>query len=296
MPVEGQQTIESSFASQSSFVDNGNGNIVNTPMIIDTNLHQSNSNFIQGFQPPDPAQTLLDGDREITNRDLLNVMMGNFKNVETQLKTMVDKVNVLEGVVTRTKTKVVNLEIEVTSVKSEVVSLKLENKTLKQEKDELVREVNDVQNLARSNNIIVGGLTQSEDERSEDTEAKVREFFSRVLKLDGEMVDVSVAFRLRNSGATNKPILVKLVHESDKLKILSAAAEHLNNQSAYYVKHDRCKRIRVIRGKLSKFYVDYKRNGHTVKMVDNHLLIDGKKWMLTVDGKNIEEMVNQPPT
>lgn len=218
----------------------------------------------------------------VTNEILLKVMLGKFNGVERKLTQMTAKCG--------------QLEQKLLVTEQHVTTLTQENQMLKYENNELKIEMHDVQNLVRAKNLIIGSLAaEKSDESPDDCEAVVRKFLSSCLKLDGEMVDISTAVRMKNAQSAIKPILVKLVHESDKYKILVAAREKLGNINRQqqpqtpWVKPDRSKKVRVIRGKLSRFFMEKKRDGHEVKMIDDHLMINGVKWNYIAANDDIEQ-------
>lgn len=177
------------------------------------------------------------------------------------------------------------MQNQYTNLSTEFSMMKDVNENLVKENVGLKKALSDVQQnqevhyrLISSNNIIINGVQQTlVDEPPQKTEEKVLALFRDTLQLPAEDIDISTTFRLKNAKSKHKPILVKLVHESDKSKIFEAARVNLDSTSGISIKGDRSKRTREIRGVLSKFFSEFKEAKKEVKMVDDYLVVDGIK-------------------
>lgn len=169
--------------------------------------------------------------------------------------------------------------------------LEKENVELKSSVAEIVNQQELLYKMSSTSNLVKNGMHQQQvDEKSEQSIQLVKDFFES--QLDIKNVDISTAFRMRNAKSNNKPILVKLVHESDKFAIFAAAKTKLAG-SRITIKPDRSKHTRETRGILSSFYTDLKDQKKDVKMFDNYLVVNDEKFEYDPDTQSLVKMARK---
>lgn len=212
---------------------------------------------VQDFTTMDADTVVVADPGNVSNNDMVRILM-NMQKQFHELSLQVKNVH----------TDVLNIGISVKSMADDHAVTKSRVQTLENKLVYLEKEI-------RSNNIIVGGLIQDlAKETPNVTLMKVKFFFREDLQLHD--IDVSNAYRINTVSSANKPIVVKLVREADKYTIFKAVNE-LKPQNIW-VKPDRSKEVREVRGKLGPIRDRLVGDGHQVQMVEDFLLVDGVRY------------------
>lgn len=118
---------------------------------------------------------------------------------------------------------------------------------------DIVTQVDFLENQSRRNNVIIDGLSQENAFESwSDSEKKIREFMSTMLKIDSKSIEIERAHRIGNlkqNAGRPRPIVVKFLRYKDKELILAKAKAHLK-RTGIYVNEDFSDRIRKKRAEL----------------------------------------------
>ena len=219
--------------------------------------------------------------------DRLDKVITGIDNVNKQYSTFNDKINDLEdridanestteescAEIKRLSNKLGFLESKFENLKSDLDSTQKENVKLR-------KQVNDLEDRNKRNNLIFSGIPQDKHETWQQSEDKVVKVMRDHMKLNTGAIEIERAHRISNGPTQNgaKPIIVKFVNYKDKEKVLSSANKLKG--SNIYVNQDYCKNTRDVQ----KILCD-KRN----EMKDNvrKATIRYKKLVVTDQGGNV---------
>jgi hypothetical protein len=178
---------------------------------------------------------------------------------------------------------------EVRELREEVGHLRKENEELKSRLDDIEIKADDLECRSRRNNLVFYGLARPENETTQQCEDAVNNLLSDTL----EMSDPVQFDRVhRTSNKRDAPVVARCVFYKDRVNILKKARDKLKG-SDVFVAEDFSARVRDIRKKLNQHRRAAKASGKRATMVYDHLLIDGKKYVL--DGEDsIKEVTNVP--
>jgi FtsZ-binding cell division protein ZapB len=230
-----------------------------------------------GRQPPQP--TLLDVMMK------LNTMNNNFN-------TMSDNMNTLLGDVSDIKQRFCAVQEEVAELRREVDELKQENQTLKDHRDALWNKVDglekktdDLECRSRRNNLIFYGLEKRNDETPASCEERLHELFTDTLELS-DTVQFDRVHRLGDK--PDAPLIARCTFYKDKVTVLKAKSKLKGTN--IFVGEDFSQGVRAIRKKLAVIMKEKKGEGKQVTMVYDHLIMDGRKYVLNEDGVSVKEV------
>lgn len=197
-------------------------------------------------------------------KDLLLIMNAKMTEMGDAVKGIHNRMDVFEQ-------RSVMLENE-----NKVLTTKL---TATQERLAFVEErVEYLDNQARKCNVVIGGLVGPQEETWETVEDTVVNFIKNTLKVDTNRISVEKAIRLKKSKSAVKPMLVTFTSEKQKRLILDAGNKSLTAGGRTWMKADFSPGWRATRKILARFYDEVKKAGHEVKVVNDFMLIDGKKY------------------
>nr|KAG5706780.1 hypothetical protein BaRGS_004115 [Batillaria attramentaria] len=183
------------------------------------------------------------------------------------------------------------LKSDMNDLKEEVLNLKARNEELLQENldlrdrlHEMDSKIDDLENRSRRNNLLFYGISRPENETNEECEKAVQDFLTDKLELE-EPVSFDRVHRL--GGRADSPIIARCTFFKEKMTILGAKKKLQGSKLS--VGEDFSPRVRSIRKALSPFLKEAKQAQKRAVMVFDHLLIDGRKYVLNDDRTGIRE-------
>ncbi|KAK7497235.1 hypothetical protein BaRGS_00011529 [Batillaria attramentaria] len=183
------------------------------------------------------------------------------------------------------------LKSDMNDLKEEVLNLKARNEELLQENldlrdrlHEMDSKIDDLENRSRRNNLLFYGISRPENETNEECEKAVQDFLTDKLELE-EPVSFDRVHRL--GGRADSPIIARCTFFKEKMTILGAKKKLQGSKLS--VGEDFSPRVRSIRKALSPFLKEAKQAQKRAVMVFDHLLIDGRKYVLNDNRTGIRE-------
>ena len=205
-------------------------------------------------------------------RDVMQVlsqMNDKFDGMKEDLKEIRDTQSDLQR-------KVQGLEDKVSVLQKENDELKVVNNDLQARVEKTELKTDDLECRSKRNNLIVYGLPRSsETETSQDCEDMMKDFCTDRLELSN---DVSFDRVHRINGKPDSPIILRCTFYKDKLSILKQ--KYKLKGTNIFLGEDFSQRVRDIRKKLSPHLKRAKSDGKKATMVYDHLIINGKKFVL----------------
>lgn len=226
---------------------------------------------------------------EPTLADLMTKMVSMDSNVASMHRSMGAKLDQVSNDVQQMKSEFGHLQTEVQAWKEKVDMLERENSELRKSNEALLQRVSkvekgmdDLEGRSRRQNLLFHGLDREERETQEDLELRLRDIFTDTM----DMVDHIEFDRVHRLGSkANSPVIARCTYYKDKVKIMKAK-EKLKG-SNIFIGEDFSRGVRETRKKLYKFFKAKKDDGQNVKMVYDHLVIEGEKYFLSEDGKDL---------
>eukprot|EP00745_Piridium_sociabile_P020862 TRINITY_DN32192_c0_g1_i2.p1 TRINITY_DN32192_c0_g1~~TRINITY_DN32192_c0_g1_i2.p1 ORF type:complete len:264 (-),score=55.85 TRINITY_DN32192_c0_g1_i2:377-1057(-) len=176
------------------------------------------------------------------------------------------------------------LSEEITSLKEANTLLSESNKKLQDNMDNLQTRTDDLESRSKRNKLIIHGIPRFERETPDDCENLLQDTITDKLELSGDFVFDRVH---RINSKSNSP-MTRCAFYKDKVNILKAKWKLKG--SSVFIGEDFSQRVRDIRKKLSTHLKDAKDAKKRATMIYDHLLIDGKKFVLGDDGSSIVEV------
>ena len=168
-----------------------------------------------------------------------------------------------------------SLKDHVNSLTNENLSLKSSNDDLRRRMGTLERKTEDVESRSRRNNIIVHGMVRVDGETNKDCEDELQELLTDRLEF-ADSVEFDRVHRMNTK--TNSPVIARCTSYKDKVRILQAKQKLKG--SGIFIGEDFTENVRDVRKRLRGIVESLKKAGHRVKMVYDHLIVDGKKMVL----------------
>ncbi|KAL8613595.1 hypothetical protein ACOMHN_022014 [Nucella lapillus] len=203
---------------------------------------------------------------------------------QEEMKEMKASMDSLNESFSGLKEEVEDLKKEVSSLKKSNSELSEINKKMEQRMSNLEMKVDDLEGRSKRNNIMVHGFTRQENERSEDCEHMLKDMLTDQLELSG---DVQFDRGHRVNSKSNSPIIARCTFYKDKVKILKAKRKLKGTN--VFIGEDFSQRVRNIRKKLGPHLKAARDQEKRATMVYDHLLIDGKKFVLNETETNVRE-------
>lgn len=244
----------------------------------DNSSRSNNSNNNNNGSTTEPAPTL---------KDILSKLVSMETNIDKKLEGMRE-----EMVAAHEK-----MRAEVHELRQEVEGLRAENDSLKKMQDDmhtkmsgLETKLDDLECRSRRNNVLFYGLPKPPNETAETCERTLQDFIKDKLH-----VTSTVQFdRVHRTGTSpTSPVIARCTFYKDKVLLLKGKVELRRTGSKVFIGEDFSTRVREIRRKLTPHVNEAKRAGKRVAMIYDHLLIDGRKYVLSGDGTRVVEMRQQ---
>lgn len=178
------------------------------------------------------------------------------------------------------------LKEEVTSLHQENESLRQENQDVKRRLDNMSLKLDDLEGRSRRNNLLFYGLERKEDETNQDCEQAVQQLLSSKMGLRQPVAFDRVH---RVSNKKDSPIIARCTFYKDRTDILRGKLKLKGTD--VFVGEDFSPRVRDIRKALYPHCKEARRNDKRATVIFDHLVIDGKKFVLDSDGEGIVEEV-----
>jgi chaperonin cofactor prefoldin len=200
----------------------------------------------------------------------LNRKMDDVKDeLNKKMDDIKEEVSLLRG-------QYAELQEEVGQLRGEVDSLRKENQ-------DLAKKVDDLQGRSKRNNIIVHGMLKLPNESSTDCEGALKDILTDKLDLT---IDVEFDRVHRINSRSDSPVIACCTFFKQKQAILKAR-RNLQGTSLF-IGEDFTERVRAVRRQLTPHLKKARADGKRATMVFDHLLIDGKKFVVD-DSDNLLE-------
>ena len=224
---------------------------------------------------------------DITLNEILEKLASMDSKFESKLDALREEMTTAYN---KVGAEVQGLREEVEELRSENTSLRAENHDLRQRMDNVDAKLDDLECRSRRNNLLFHGLPRPPNESPEECEQTVREFLTDSLEMAGDMQFDRVH---RTSDKANAPVIARCTVYKDKTAIMKAKSKLRGKDSRVFIGEDFSARVRQIRKQLTPHLKDARNAGKRAVMVFDHLLIDGKRFVLTADGRGIREVQYQ---
>jgi DNA repair exonuclease SbcCD ATPase subunit len=228
---------------------------------------------------------------EPTLNDVMSKLIAMDASMNAMNSTMNTKLDQVRDDVQEIRSEFSHLQQEVQTWKEKVESLEKENENLRESNQVLLDRVSrvekhadDLEGRSRRSNVLFYGLDRLENETQEELEGSVRDLITDQLEL-AENIEFDRVHRV--SGKRNAPVIAKCTFYKDKVKLMKAKQKLKGTD--IFIGEDFSRGVRECRKKLAKFSKEMKDNGQSVKMVFDHLVVDGKKFFLSEDGESVVE-------
>jgi FtsZ-binding cell division protein ZapB len=228
---------------------------------------------------------------EPTLIDVMSKLIAMDTSMNAMNSTMNLKLDQVRNDVQEMKSEFSNLQQEVQAYKDKVESLEKENEDLRESNRALLdrvlrveKQADDLEGRSRRSNVLFYGLDRPENETQEELEGRVRDLITDQLDL---VEDIEFDRVHRVSGKRNAPVIAKCTFYKDKVKLLKAKQKLKGTD--IFIGEDFSRGVRECRKKLTRFAKEMRDNGQTVKMVFDHLVVEGKKFFLSGDGESLVE-------
>ena len=142
----------------------------------------------------------------------------------------------------------------------------------------------DLESRSRRNNLLFYGMERGQGETNKDCEERLRDLITDQMELAN---DVEFDRVHRVGSKPDSPIIAKCTFYKDKVAILKAKKKLKG--SNIFVGEDFSQGVREVRRKLSTFKKNLKGQDKHVSIVYDHLVVDGKSFFLSEDGKCLVE-------
>ena len=228
--------------------------------------------------PPDP-----------TLADVMAKLVSVDSSMNDMSRSMNLKLDQVSDDVQEMKAEFGHLQREVQTWKDKVVTLEKENDELKRSNNALLdrvsrieKNVDDLEGRSRRQNLLFHGLHREEGETQESLEVQLQDIFTDKLEL-AEDIEFDRVHRLGSKA--NAPVIARCTYYKDKIKILKE--KHKLKGTDIFIGEDFSRGVREKRKKLSAIMKMKKDAGENVKLVHDHLVVEGVKFFLSPDGEGL---------
>ena len=197
---------------------------------------------------------------------LLMSMNSKFDDMKTDMNEMKESYN--------------NLKTEVQNMKEVMSELTEDNNNLRTQLQDLARKTDDLECRSKRNNLIFYGIPRADNVTSQDCEGIVRDLITDKLEL---AEDIAFDRVHRLSGKPNSPVVARCSFYKHKEKIMKERSKLKG--SSIFIAEDFSPRVREIRKALTPLLQTARNQGKRATMIYDHLLIDGKKFILDKDNE-----------
>jgi predicted RNase H-like nuclease (RuvC/YqgF family) len=223
--------------------------------------------------------------------DVMSKLMSMDSSMQAMNMSMNSKMDQVKDEIQQMRSEVGMLQKEVESSKERIDALEVENDELRLANEELLtrvskmeKQTDDLESRSRRNNVLFYGLDREEGESQETLEQRLNDLCTDKLELS-ETVEFDRVHRV--SGKQNSPVIARCTFYKDKIKLMKAKLKLKG--SNIFIGEDFSRGVRDIRKKLGRFAKEKKEGGETVKMIYDHLVVNGKKLFLSEDGLGLVE-------
>ena len=209
---------------------------------------------------------------EPTLRDVMKML----QLMDLKFDGLKEDVKVLGSKLTELEDDVHTLRDEIVLLREEKETLEIRNENLEKRMEAMERKTDDLECRSKRSNIIVHGLKREDGETGSDCEAKLKQLLVEKMEL-GEEVSFDRVHRL--SSKADSPIIACCTSFKDKVKIMKEKRKLKGTD--VFIGEDFSTRVREIRKSLVPHMKKARSDGKNVRMVFDHLILEGKK--VTVD-------------
>ncbi len=216
---------------------------------------------------------------EPTLRDVMSML----SNMNTKFDGMKDDLKDMRESFFGLKEEVQELRDEISDLRRVNEDLKSDNVNLRKRMADIERQTDDLECRSKRNNLIIYGLPRVENETWHECEEVVQELLTDKLEMH-ESPQFDRVHRL--SAKPNSPIVARCTFYKDKETIMKAKTKLKG--SNVFISEDFSLRVREIRKKLLPHLKAAKDEKKKATMVYDHLLINGKKFILN-EGNSLQQ-------
>ena len=224
------------------------------------------------------AKTNNDG-KEPTLNDVMNAIQGltaTVTDVKTNITTIQTSLQTLTETVTTLRETTDTLQKQYADVSGDLRNVRRHNDILNAQLTEMRQKVENMESHSRRNNLIFNGIpTTKPNESSQDCEETLRSTLAKELKIDMSEIAFERVHRIKTRKSPN-PIIAKFTYYKDRESIIKKRASLKGTQ--IYINEDFTTRVRDIRQKLQPFMKRFREENKVVKLVFDHLYIDGERY------------------
>ena len=164
----------------------------------------------------------------LSKEEMKDFIISTIEALKFELEKKIDKdieVKVGEKVEEKLKEKTTELHSRLDMLVYENVQLKEEVENLKKTADEALQRSNYNEQYSRKNNVKIMGITESPDETEESLTDKVLHILSTKAKVNVNPYKIMALHRIPGKAGMTKPVLLKLMNNSEKTKIMRKRKE-----------------------------------------------------------------------
>lgn len=217
---------------------------------------------------------------EPTLSDVMSMLVNmnaKFDEVKDDVKKLKDSSSTLEA-------QMKELRQENLVIQRELQQLKAETDCLQKKLNEADRKIDDLESRTKRNNLLFFGFPKKANETTDDCEASVSSFLKHELEIP-DTIEFDRVHRLNNRN--DAPIIARFTFYKDRVKVMKA--KYKLKGSKIFIGEDFSSRVREMRKLLIPHMKKARSEGKRVKMVFDHLYIDGKKFYADTDGALTEQ-------
>ena len=223
---------------------------------------------------------------------MLSSLNSQFANMDAKFTSMDSKFDDMKNDIREIKDSYSELKGEVQALSEEITSLREENNVLKDSNRKLHDSVkrleektDDLECRSKRNNLIIHGIPRLPGETPENCEQELRDMLTDKMDLGD---DFSFDRVHRVNSKSDSPIIARCTYYRQKMNILKAKGKLRG--TILFVGEDFSLRVRNIRRKLAVHLRAAKAAKKRATMIFDHLLIEGKRYVLGDDESSIVEV------
>ncbi|XP_049514281.1 uncharacterized protein LOC119432614 [Dermacentor silvarum] len=207
--------------------------------------------------------------------DLCRELLQNQKEILSKLTAVQEKQDSFETRFLEMPNRLLVIETKVQSLdetRNRLATLEETVAGRSLETSSLVKQVDDLDNRSRRNNLIIRGVAEEENEKEETLVRKVKDdIFNATLKVNVNSIDRIHRLGKKLSGRT-RPVILSVADYRDKIKVLQNCSKLKDTD--YSISEDFSKRVQGIRKKLWDSAGDERKAGKKVKLVFDKLRVN----------------------
>lgn len=186
------------------------------------------------------------------------------------------------------ETRVTSLELSISTNGSKPLCEKLSSEvaSLKQSLARLETKNEDLESHSRRNNILIHGLPEDPNEKSDTLLSEVSKLLTESLEIPCPHIERCHRIGKPRDGRP-RPVIMKILDFTEKVLVMKNASKLKG--SDYHITEDFSLRVRNIRKNLFSATLPFRKNGSTVKIRYDHVYIDGKRYVWDEHLKSIRE-------